>query len=225
MQTKSIEIGGVYLCRVGSRVTKVTVTGLATTHWGRQQFSCRTHDTDRTIRATATKLRPIPGSDLWRAEETRLAQRKPRRKAVWTSSVPATTDAPVAGTDRQVVCGAVPLVTGTGKPVPGLVNRVTRPVAISTGAPPNFRTGMVLEVVGRCHVYDRFSRVARKVRRALSEKYQYHTIPVAVRRALLLMAAQRHHRNIQMYRDVMGHDPLLSELHVADAILRGVALK
>jgi hypothetical protein len=205
MQTKSIEIGGVYLCRVGSRVTKVTVTGLATTHWGRQQFTCRTHDTDRDIRASATKLRPIPGSDLWRAEETRLAQRKPRRKAVWTSLAPTE--------------------IGKGDPVPDQVNRVTRPVAIRTGAPPNFRTGMVLEMVDRCHVYDGFGRVARKVRRALSDKYEYHTIPVAVRRALLLMAAQRHHRNIQQYREVMGHDPLPSERHIADAILRRVVLK
>lgn len=59
MQAKDITIGGTYVVRIGSRLARVTVErAIHRRHGERQRYQCRTHDTDRTVEATAARLRP-----------------------------------------------------------------------------------------------------------------------------------------------------------------------
>jgi len=71
MLSRDVRIGSTYQCRIGDRLALVTVT--AAPGRGHRKFTCRTHDTDRQVLASAAKLRPLPGSDLDAAERARKA--------------------------------------------------------------------------------------------------------------------------------------------------------
>jgi hypothetical protein len=61
MRQNEIQIGGTYRMRIGDRLALVTVTGRSIGR-GRARFTCLTHDTRREVKATAARLRPLPGT-------------------------------------------------------------------------------------------------------------------------------------------------------------------
>ncbi|HBB75932.1 MAG TPA: hypothetical protein DC048_15980 [Planctomycetaceae bacterium] len=152
------------------------------------------------IRASAAKLRPIPGSDLDTAERSRKAAAAAKR-------------------GPRPFSGAVgdDMVAAPG-PVPGILANVgPSPVAILSR--PNHDT--IRRIVDGVHVAEPFAHVARRVRARIGSMVIWNTIPRALRRGILFAAAERHAEGRRLYRLAMRHDPLPSPRMVAEAV--GVA--
>jgi hypothetical protein len=80
MLSRDVQVGSTYRCRVGDRIALVSV--VSDRGGAGRRYSCRTQDTGRMIRASAAKLRPIPGSDLDTAERSRKAAAAAKRGPV-----------------------------------------------------------------------------------------------------------------------------------------------
>lgn len=185
--------------RVGARIAPVRVVSATPDRTGR--YECRTLDTDRPIRCTAARLRPLPGSPEDAAARDRAAAR-----------------AAVRGTPRPFA-GATGDRTAPAVPVPGVLARVS-PQTITALSPANAQ--FVERIVDAIHVAEGFAAVARAVRRRVGASVVWGTIPRSLRRGLLHAAAVRHAANRSTYRAVMGRAPLPSEGMVARAV--GAAL-
>jgi hypothetical protein len=198
MRQNEIQIGGNYRVRIGNRLARVTVLRRIDGR-GRARFACLTQDTGREIRATAARLRPMPGTAAAVAENRRrlaaAAARQPR---------------PYAGDpgNECVAAGPVPEMLGVISAAPVL--RMSEP-----------NRDTIRRIVDRVHVAEPFATVARAVRRRLGSQIIWQTIPRQLRRGILYAAAERHAAGRRMYRVAMRHDPLPSERMIADAV--GVA--
>jgi len=195
MRQNDITIGGTYRCHVSSRIATVTVLRMLPGRAGaRARYLCETHDTRREVKATAARLRPMPGT----ADHAREAARKAAAAAVAASRGPRPFSGPT-GTD-----------TVEAVPVPGILERVG-PSPVLRLSEANRDT--IRRIVDRVHVAEAFPVVARAVRRRIAEMVIFRTIPRALRRGILYEAAGR-----RMYRAAMGHAPLPSERMVAEAV-------
>jgi len=194
MLSRDVQIGSTYRCRVGDRLALVSV--VSDRGGAGRRYYCRTQDTGRMIRASAAKLRPIPGSDLDTAERSRkaaaAAKRGPR---------------PFAGAVGDILLDA--------GPVPGVIGRVG-PSPVAELSQPNLDT--IRRIVDGVHVAEPFAHVARRVRARIGSMVIWQTIPRALRRGILFAAAQRHAEGRRLYRIAMRHDPLPSERMVAEAV-------
>ncbi|NBU41970.1 MAG: hypothetical protein EBS51_14460 [Planctomycetia bacterium] len=197
MLSKDVQIGATYRCRVSDRLALVTV---ARDHGGRgRRYECVTQDTGRTIRASAARLRPLPGTAEAAAEASRRA-------------------AAAAAAAPRPFAGAVGIAMVDPQPVPEML-RAIGPAPIQQMSEPN--RDSIRRIVDRVHVAEPFAVVARAVRRRIGSMVIWNTIPRAMRRGILYEAATRHAAGRRMYRVAMGHDPLPSPRMVADAV--GVA--
>lgn len=59
MKQEQVQIGMQARVKIGSRLAEVTVLRRLDGR-GRARFECRTSDTDRLVKATAARLRPVP---------------------------------------------------------------------------------------------------------------------------------------------------------------------
>jgi len=198
MRQNDIIIGGTYRCRVGDRIATVTVLRMLPGRAGaRARYLCETHDTRREVKATAARLRPVPG--------TPDHDRERARKAAAAATVRA--PRPFAGPVGEATVDAVP--------VPGILARVgSSPVSALSEA----NRDTIRRIVDRVHVAEAFPVVARAVRRRIAAQVIFRTIPRALRRGILYEAAARHGAGRRMYRAAMGHAPLPSERMVAEAV-------
>ncbi len=194
MLAKDVQIGSTYQCRVSDRLALVTVT--AAPGRGHRKFSCRTHDTDRAVLASAAKLRPLPGSDLDAAERSRKA-------------------AAAAARGPRPFAGPMGDETVPAAPVAGVIATVS-PSPVSRLSAANHDT--IRRIVDACHVAEGFPYVARRVRAKVAAHVIWATIPRALRRGILFAAALRHGEGRRLYRAAMRHDPLPSERMVAEAV-------
>lgn len=62
MRQDDVTIGGRYRVKIGARLAAVTVLRRIDGR-GRARFECRTSDTNRPIRCTAARLRPMPAAE------------------------------------------------------------------------------------------------------------------------------------------------------------------
>lgn len=194
MLSRDVQIGSTYQCRIGDRLALVTVT--AAPGRGHRKFTCRTHDTDRQVLASAAKLRPLPGSDLDAAERARKAAAAAKR-------------------GPRAFSGPVGDATVEAAPVAGILASVgPSPVAALSEA----NRDTIRRIVDACHVAEGFPYVARRVRARVAAHVIWATIPRALRRGILFAAAQRHAEGRRLYRLAMRHDPLPSERMVAEAV-------
>lgn len=194
MLSRDVQIGATYRCRVGDRIALVTVT--AAPGRGHRKYTCRTHDTDRQVLATAAKLRPIPGTALAEAEQARRAAAAAKR-------------------GPRPFVGPVGPDTVPPAPVAGILANVG-PSPIAALSEPNRDT--IRRIVDGVHVAEPFAHVARRVRARIGSMVIWATIPRSLRRGILLAAAQRHAEGRRLYRIAMRHDPLPSERMVAEAV-------
>jgi len=205
MKQNEIKIGMVAVVKVGGRLARVTVLReLPTRYDRRRKFACLTHDTRREITATAARLRPAPGSpedDASRSRAAAAAARRSRQEEPRAFALPE-------GITAALV---------DARPVPGMISRVNRMPVMAIYETD--RAG-VDRVVDRLHCAEPAIEVCRRIRRGL-DRFQWHTIPATLRRAVMLAGLERHAANGQLYRATMGHAPLPSERMVADAV--GVA--
>lgn len=192
MRQNDVQIGGEYRVRIGDRLAPVTVLRRLDGS-GRARYLCRTGDTGREVRATAARLRPLPGTAA--------------AEAVRARRVVASGPRPFSGEtgSRRVLAGVVPGVITTCRSA--TVLDLSRPNA-----------ALVDRAVDRCHVAERFAYVARSVRQAVGACVIWRTIPPALRRGILHHAARRHAANRTMFAAVAGHAPLPSERMVAEAV-------
>jgi hypothetical protein len=161
-----------------------------------------THDTRREVKATAARLRPLPGT-------AEAAAQNRRRTAAAAARAPR----PFTGNPGERMIEAAP--------VPGMLSRVgSSPVAALSAANADY----VRRIVDGIHVAESFGHVARVVRRKIGRSVVWNTIPRCLRRGLLHAAAERHAAGRRLYRAAMGHDPLPSERMVADAVGTAVGL-
>jgi hypothetical protein len=194
MRAKDITVGGTYRLKVNGRLALVTVLQTL----GRSSsFNYRvlTHDTHRHILTTARRLRPL------------VEQPKP---------------APVKPTLADY-------------PDPDLIRHPQLKPMACVNAQPNelvkrVRSSDILELdepherwmrtrVDRLHVSEPFRTVAQSIRRLITSRYRYLSVPRALRRGLLYAAAKRHAANRQTYRMVMGEHPFPTEEMIGRAIL------
>jgi hypothetical protein len=63
MRQNEVRIGGEYRVRIGDRLAPVTVLRRLDGR-GVARYLCRTGDTGREVRATAARLRPLPGTPV-----------------------------------------------------------------------------------------------------------------------------------------------------------------
>jgi hypothetical protein len=195
MRQSEVSIGGEYRVRIGDRLAPVTVLRRLEGR-GVARYLCRTGDTGREVRATAARLRPLPGTP----EAAAARRRKVEAEA-------ARGPRPFSGSPGERMIDAAP--------VPGMLARVgSSPVAALSGA----NGGYIRRIVGGVHVAESFAHVARVVRRNVGGNVVWGTIPRCLRRGLLYAAAERHAAGRRMYRVAMGHDPLPSPRMVADAV-------
>lgn len=189
MLAKDIKIGSIYRCKVGARIATVQVQSVET-RGGRRVHLCRTLDTDRTVRASAAKLRPYSIEDK-QAEAARAAQRAARP--------------------------AKPVREFAGHPGTSFVDLPGRaPVQALSQA----NAAMVADIVDRCHVFDSPAHAFRKVHASISRRFRWASIPRALRRGITYAAISRHLANRRMYTEIMGHEPLPTHRHIAEAISR-----
>lgn len=206
MLAKDIVIGSTYRCRVSGRLALVKV--ISDRGGSGRRFTCLTQDTARTIRASAAKLRPVPGSDAAEAERTRLLKAAARRAA---ANAPRPWSLP----------DGLEMTYRIAVPVHGMIGAVGRlPVMNFTSTDAEG----VARVVDRMHCAEPVMAVCRRIRRALSAKWQWRTIPAELRRSILLEGIGRHSMNRRLYRDVMGHDAPPSGRMIADAVGTAVGL-
>jgi hypothetical protein len=196
MRQNEIQIGGEYRVKVGSRLAPVTVLRRLDGR-GRSRFLCMTQDTNREIKATAARLRPLVAASRPAAAP----------RPVEPSPVPAAWDGHPGD-------AWLPLVA-----VPGLLP--------SRGAGRVLRLSQanhafVRRVVDREHVAEGMMRIARVVRASIAARTQWRTIPRDLRRGILFTAACIHHGNRETYTAVMGHAPLPSPRSIAEAV--GIAV-
>jgi len=194
MRQEQVTIGMTARVKIGSRLAEVRVLRRLDGR-GRARFECVTQDTGRVIKATAARLRPMPGSP----EAAAVAARKPaadRKPRAYTG---------IAGD----ILAFVP-------PVPGMAETIgAAPVAMLTVANADF----VGRIVGAAHVAETFLAVARRVRQRIGRAFVWQTIPRALRRGLLHAAASRHAANRRTYREIMGTAPFPTEEMIGRAIL------
>ena len=201
MKQADVKIGGEYRVKIGSRLAPVTVISRRerTALRGRRQvvFHCITLDTNRSIVASAARIRPIVAPPAVKIV----------RPPVEPSPVPAAWDGHPGDS-------WLPLV-----PVPGLLPRrgEGRVLRLSQA-----NHAFVRRIVDREHVAEGMMRIARVVRAAIACRVQWRTIPRDLRRGILFTAACIHHGNRETYTAVMGHAPLPSPRAVAEAV--GIAV-
>ena len=195
MRQSEVRIGGEYRVRIGDRLAPVTVLRRLEGR-GVARYLCRTGDTGREVRATAARLRPLPGTP----EAAAARRRKVEAEA-------ARGPRPFSGSPGERMIDAAP--------VPGMLARVgSSPVAALSGA----NGGYIRRIVGGVHVAESFAHVARVVRRNVGGNVVWGTIPRCLRRGLLYRAAMEHSANGSNYREVMRHDPAPSGRMVAEAV-------
>lgn len=197
MLAKNVQIGSMYRCRVGDRLALVKV--VSDRGGSGRRFACETQDTNRMIRASAAKLRPLAGTAEAEAEQARKAAAAAKR-------------------GPRPFAGPVGDETVPAAPVAGVIDRVgSSPVLRLSAA--NIDT--IRRIVDGVHVAEPFAQVARRVRSRIGSMVIWRTIPRELRRGILHAAAERHAEGRRLYRQVMRHDPLPSHRMVADAV--GVA--
>ena len=191
MRQAEIQIGGEYRVRIGDRLAPVTVVRRLDGR-GRSRFLCMTQDTQREIKATAARLRPLVAA----------ARPAAAPQAVAPSAVPAAWDGHPG--DAWLPLVAVPgLLPSRGD---GRVLRLSQA-----------NHAFVRRVVNREHVAEGMMRIARVVRASIAARIQWRTIPRALRRGILFTAACIHFGNRERYTAVMGHAPLPSPRAIAEA--------
>lgn len=208
MRQNEVKIGMTATVKIGSRYAPVTVTReLFSRHNQRRRFECVTHDTRRTITATAARLRHVFGTPGDAAEVARAEARQRRLGRLQREAEARPWTMP-----EGLVATLV-----TAQPVPGMIGNVGRLPVMQLNETD--RAG-VDRVVDRLHVAESPMYVCRAMRRGLS-RFVWATIPATLRRAVLLAALERHAANRSTFREIMGHAPLPSERMVAEAV--GVA--
>lgn len=196
MLQSEIKIGGTYRVAVSGRLAVVTVDRELPGRGTRRRYACTTHDTRRTVRATAARLRPMPGT----AEAAAVNRRRAEAAA-------ARAPRPFAG--------PVGVETVEAVPVPEMLTSVGHGPILRMSA-ANLDT--IRRIVDGVHVAEGFGRVARVIRRRIGAQVIWRTIPRELRRGILFAAAERHAAGRRMYRVAMGHAPLPSPRMVAEAV-------
>lgn len=192
MRQNEVKIGGEYRVRIGDRLATVTVLRQIEGR-GRARFLCLTQDTKREVKATAARLRPMPGTEA----------------------------AAVVQARRVEAAGPRPFDGATGSrrrpaaPVAGVIVRLRGSSVLALSRPNG---AMVDRAVDACHVAERFAFVARQVRQRVGACVIWRTIPRALRRGILFHAAARHASNRTMFAAVAGYPALPGERMVAEAV-------
>jgi hypothetical protein len=206
MRTQDIKVGEQYEMRVSGRTAVVTVKRVYRDLHGTWRVEAETHDTRRRVRGTCRRLSPSRGTPAALAEASRLAVATAKREA-----------------RRDVVPLALPEPTGfyAARPVPGMLSRVGNgPCA----ALSHRDESPIIDAVGRVHVAEPYLMAVKQVVARLRYLGPWRRYSREVRRGILMVVAERHRRNRETYREVMGHDPLPSESMVARAIVSRVGV-
>jgi hypothetical protein len=209
MLSKNIKPGMLARVKVGDRLAVVTVLHQAAfCRRSRNEWICRTHDTDRVVHATAARLRPIPGTPEAEAERSRKIAAE-RRRLERTPARPAT------------VQPAPALVAPVA--VDGMIRRVNAGRLVERLVGGNLRA--VERIVGDVHAAASWRDACRAVFAVVGEGKRLRStpdnlrVPLALRRGCWLAVAEIHARNRREYREVMGHAPAPSEGMITAAMM------
>ena len=203
MLQAEVKIGGEYRAKIGDRLAPVTVIAKLPGR-GVARYLCRTGDTGREVRATAARLRPLPGTPEAAAERKRAWDARRRREA----KTPA-------GTYRSTPDHRPTLVAPA--PVPGMVRRVDTAALVEPLVGLNRE--MVRRVVAGVHVAQPWSVACRAVFAVIGKGGRLREFPRHLRRGAWLAVAEEHAGNRDQYRQVMGHGPIPSEEMIASALV------
>lgn len=201
MRQNEVRIGGEYRVRIGDRLAPVTVIRRLDGR-GVARYLCRTGDTGREVRATAARLRPLPGTPEAAAERARQAAAQRKRAA--TAKVPAG-----PSPDHR------PTLTAPA-PVPGMVERVRPDAPVERLVGRNAE--MVRRVVAGVHVSQPWSVACRAVYAVIGKGGRLRGFPRHLRRGAWLAVAEEHAANRAQYREVMGHGPIPTEEMITAAM-------
>ncbi|MFZ9683011.1 MAG: hypothetical protein ACO3DQ_07400 [Cephaloticoccus sp.] len=201
MRQSEVSIGGEYRVRIGDRLAPVTVLRRLDGR-GVARYLCRTGDTGREVRATAARLRPLPGTPEAAAERAR--QVAAQRKRAATSKAPAG-----PSPDHR------PTLTAPS-PVPGMVDRVRLDVPVERLV--GYNAEMVRRVVAGVHAAQPWSVACRAVYAVIGKGGRLRGFPRHLRRGAWLAVAEEHAANRAQYREVMGHGPIPSEEMITAAM-------
>lgn len=191
MRQTEVRIGGEYRVKVGDRLAPVTVLRRLDGR-GVARYLCRTGDTGREIRATAARLRPLPGTPEAAAERSRRIAAERRRRA-------NRPDRP--SPDHK------PTLTAPAA-VPGMVERVRPDLLVERLV--GYNAEMVRRVVAGVHVGQPWSVACRAVFAVIGKGGRLRGFPRHLRRGAWLAVAEEHAANRAHYRQVMGHAPVPS---------------
>ena len=206
MRTQDIKVGHQYQMTVSGRTAVVTVTRVYRDMHGTWRVEAETHDTRRTVRGTCRWLSPLRGTPAALAEESRLTVAAVKREAR-RSVVPLALPEPIGFFEPKPVAGMLSRV-GNG-PCAALSHRDESPI---------------IDATCRVHVAEPFIMAVKQVVARLRYLGPWRRYSREVRRGILMVVAERHRRNRETFREVMGHDPLPSEAMVARAIVSGVGV-
>ncbi len=209
MLSKNIKPGMLARVKIGDRLAVVTVLHQAAfCRRSRNEWICRTHDTDRVVHATAARLRPIPGTPEAEAERSRKIAAE-RRRLEQTPARPAT------------VQPAPALVAPVA--VDGMIRRVNAGRLVERLVGGNLRA--VERIVGDVHAAASWRDACRAVFAVVGKGKRLRStpdnlrVPLALRRGCWLAVAEIHARNRREYREVMGHAPAPSEGMITAAMM------
>jgi hypothetical protein len=202
MRQNEVSIGGEYRVRIGDRLAPVTVLRRLEGR-GVARYLCRTGDTGREVRATAARLRPLPGTPEAAAERKRAWDARRRREA---KNPP--------GTYRSTPDHR-PTLTAPA-PVPGMVERVRPDVPVERLV--GYNAEMVRRVVAGVHAAQPWSVACRAVYAVIGKGGRLRGFPRHLRRGAWLAVAEEHAANRAQFRDVMGHAPIPSEEMITAAM-------
>lgn len=191
MLAKNVTIGSMYRCKVGQRLALVKV--ISDRGGSGRRFSCLTQDTNRMIRASAAKLRPLAGTPEAAAERARKLAAEARRMKAPAKVTPPPADAP------RLVAPA---------PVPGMVRRVDPSRLVEPLIGRNRER--VEHVVAGVDVALPWSMACRAVYRQIGTGGRLRGFPRHLRRGAWLKVAEEHAANRRLYLETMGHAPVPS---------------
>lgn len=204
MLAKEITIGMQARVKIGSRLAVVAVTGKANYSGGRrQEWWCRTEDTNRMITATAARLRPMPGTPEAAAERARKLAAQRRRESHPRDAKPAAIQPPLELVPPQ--------------PVPGMFTVVNQSRLIERLSGFNHRG--VSRILDGIHVSVTWRRACRVVFAVIGKGGRLRALPVALRRGCWQAVAEIHAINRRNYTEVMGTVPGPSEETITAAML------
>jgi hypothetical protein len=196
-----VTIGTSAFVKIGSRLAPVTVERVIDRGGVRRlKYQCLTGDTGRRIVCTAARLRsaaPAPA--------------RPAKPAAPAVDAPT---GPGVGTNGYSLTWATP--------VPGMVANVTAaPVERLTG--PNL--AFVERTVAALHVAQDWRSACRAVFYRIGTRGRLRAYPRPLRRGLWLAVAETHRANRDLYRHVMGANPVPAAEAVERAMMGDAAAR